>query len=155
MKRICIFLVLLNLAVIKSDYKNIPTRESNDTCTPDAFMTDNFIGRVITVSDCVDRQLTTQNGQLYDKCCYIRAMTNGKVREGCFGLTREQTMDVPGYIPILEDRIKQRMIDHPVIPALFDVEITEGTKVKVYSLDCEASYIKYFASVLALSTLLF
>ena len=40
-------------------------------------------------------------------------MTNGKIGERCFGLTRDQTMDVPGYIPQLEDTIKQAIIDNP------------------------------------------
>ena len=155
MKRICLILVLLNLAVIKSDYNNIPTRESNETCTPITFMRDYSNGKTLTVSDCVDRLLTNPNGGLYDKCCYMRGMTNGKIGEGCFGLTRDQTMDVPGYIPQLEDTIKKAIIDNPTYAALFGIELTEGTKLKIYSLDCEASYIKYFASVLALFSLLF
>ena len=155
MKRICLILVLLNLAVIKSDYNNIPAREGNDTCTPQSFMLDYRSGKTLSLSDCVDRQLTNPYGGLYDKCCYLRAMTNGKIGEGCFRLTRDQTMDVPGYIPQLEDTIKQAIIDNPTYASLFGIKLTEGTKLKIYSLDCEASYIKYFASVLALFSLLF
>ena len=118
-------------------------------------MLDYRSGKTLSLSDCVDRQLTNPYGELYDKCCYLRAMTNGKICERCFGLTRDQTMDVPGYIPQLEDTIKQAIIDNPTYASLFGIKLTEGKKLKIYSLDCEASYIKYFASVLALFSLLF
>ena len=158
MKRIYLFLVLLNLSICRDEYYNVETRENTDQCTPRDFMEDVFSGNKLTVSDCVDRTLARGDeygGGFYDKCCYMRVMVNGNIGEGCYGLSRERTLDVPGNIPQLEDRIKQRLSQNSNLAAQYGLEMTEGKEVKIYSLDCDASYIKYFASVLALFCLLF
>ena len=78
-----------------------------------------------------------------------------KNRERCYGLSRDRTIDVPGYIPKLEGFIKQRISQNSALAAQNGVEISEGKDVKIYSLNCEASFTKYFAYVLALICLLF
>ena len=58
-------------------------------------------------------------------------------------------------IPQLEGFIKQRISQNSDLAAQNGVEISEGKDVKIYSLNCEASYLEYFVSVLALICLLF
>ena len=158
MKKICLFLILINLAFGENEYYNVEIRENKRQCTPIQFMEDIFSGNKFTLSDCVDRTLARGDeygGGFYDKCCYMRVMVNGNIGEGCYGLSRERTLDVPGNIPQLEDKIKQRLSQNSNLAAQYGLEMTEGKEVKIYSLDCDASYIKYFASVLALFYLLF
>ncbi len=92
----------------------------------------------IFLSDCVDRKLSHSDDsdgdiKYYDKCCYIRAMVNGSYVYGCIGLDRNETIDIVDTINLIE----------------------EGQNLKIYSIDCKASYIKYFASVFMIFFLLF
>ena len=158
MKKICLFLILINLAFGENEYYNVEVRENTRQCTPIQFMEDIFSGNKFTLSDCVDRNLARSErygGGFYDKCCFMRVMVDGKIGEGCYGLSRDRTMDVPGHIPQLEGFIKQRISQNSNIAAQNGVEISEGKDVKIYSLNCEASYLEYFVSVLALICLLF
>ena len=106
-----------------------------------------------TVSDCVDRQLThkdlddVDDGGYYDKCCYFRAMIKGTYYYGCIGLDRDGTIDVIDSINEAEEQLAKLIRE--------DGLISEGNAVKVYSLDCKASYIKYFVSAFMLFALLF
>ena len=113
----------------------------------------------ISLSDCVDRRLSKSatyydgkndqdgNGQYYDKCCYIRAMIGGTFFYGCSGLNRNETMDIVEAIKLHEKQMSQsfKLIDF----------LKEGQDVKIYSLNCKASFIKFFASVFMLFFLLF
>ena len=63
-------------------------------------------------------------------------------------------MDVPGYIPIAEKQLKRRISQNTAITKRFDIELTEGTDIKIYSVDCDASYIKLFAYIFVLFGLL-
>ena len=155
MKPIVIFLVLGFLAYCSygQEAKNVISRSDQVDCVASNPSEDS---EVHGASDCVDRNLyDSTTGKYYDKCCYMRVMVNGNIGEGCYGLSRERTVDVPGNIPQLEDKIKQRLSQNSNLAAQYGLEMTEGKEVKIYSLDCDASYIKYFASVLALFCLLF
>ena len=112
----------------------------------------------ISLSDCVDRRLSYRastygdndqesDGKYYDKCCYIRAMIGGTVFYGCSGLNRNETMDIVEAIKLHEKQMSQsfKLIDF----------LKEGQDVKIYSLNCKASFIKFLASVFMLFFLLF
>ena len=113
----------------------------------------------VSVSDCADRRLsqgasendgyTDQdiNGKYYDKCCYMRAKIQGSYIYGCIGLGRNETIDVIDYINLEEKRFSKYLRSIG--------EIEEGQDFKIYSIDCKASYIKYFVSVFMLFFLLF
>ena len=150
MKKIFLFLSLIFFFAheINGAAKNMAKREGS--CFTQS-TTNN-----VTVSDCVDRQLThddltkydiDDNGGYYDKCCYFRAMVKGTYYYGCIGLDRDDTIDVIDSIDATEEELAKLLRDLEILE--------EGEKVKVYSLDCKASYIKFFASVCMLFALLF
>ena len=151
MKKIFLFLSLIFFFAheINGAAKNMAEREQG-SCFTQSETND------VTVSDCVDRQLThddltkydiDDNGGYYDKCCYFRAMVKGTYRYGCIGLDRDDTIDVIDSIDTTEEELAKLLRDLEILE--------EGEKVKVYSLDCKASYIKFFASVCMLFALLF
>ena len=150
MKKIFLFLSLIFFFAdeINGAAKNMAKREGSSFTQS---TTNN-----VTVSDCVDRQLThddltkydiDDNGGYYDKCCYFRAMVKGTYYYGCIGLDRDDTIDVIDSIDATEEELAKLLRDLEILE--------EGEKVKVYSLDCKASYIKFFASVCMLFALLF
>ena len=154
MKRTCLFLILLTLAMCLNEYYNVDQTHRLGDCE-DGIFHDVYSGDEVTLSDCVDRKLGASRG-LYDKCCYYRMMINGKSINGCLGLKRNDTMDVPGYIKISEKQLKDIMRSaDPESLEFLGLEMTEGTDVKIYSIDCEASYTKFFVSVFALFCLFF
>ena len=133
MNKIFLFLVILCLAYYQFEgAKNVESRDDQESC-PSQFSND---ANVKGVSDCVDRDLS--NGDTYyDKCCYVRGMREGRVGEGCLGLPRDAIMDIPGTIKLYEENyFKNR-----------------GMQLKVYSVDCKASYIKLFALTIILFSL--
>ncbi len=133
MNKIFLFLFTLCLVYYQVEgAKNVESREDQESC-PSQFSND---ANVKGVSDCVDRDLS--NGDTYcDKCCYVRGMRNGIIGEGCLGLPRDATMDIPGTIKLYEENyFKNR-----------------GIHVKVYSVECKASYIKLFALTIILFSL--
>ncbi len=148
MKKIFLFLSLIFFFAheINGAAKNMPEREQGYCFAQST--TNN-----LTVSDCVDRKLThndldgVDDGGYYDKCCYFRAMIRGTYRYGCIGLDRDDTIDVIDSIDATEEELAKLLRDLEILE--------EGEKVKVYSLDCKASYIKFFASVCMLFALLF
>ena len=148
MKKIFLFLSLIFFFAheINGAAKNMPEREQGFCFAQST--TNNF-----TVSDCVDRQLThkdlddVDDGGYYDKCCYFRAMIKGTYYYGCIGLDRDGTIDVIDSINEAEEQLAKLIRE--------DGLISEGEAVKVYSLDCKASYIKYFVSAFMLFALLF
>ena len=156
MKAILLFFILFNLSISQNEYYNIERIGRKGGCTPYDLVNDIMTSSKPTVSDCVDRELEKGNyGRgLYDKCCYVRLMVNGRVGEACIGLDRQYTMDVPGYIPIAEKQLKRRISQNTAITERFDIELTEGTDIKIYSVDCDASYIKLFAYIFVLFGLL-
>ena len=107
MKRTCLFLILLTLAMCLNEYYNVDQTGRSGACENEIFQ-DIYSGNEVTLSDCADRKLTASRG-LYDKCCYYRMMINGKSINGCLGLYRNDTMDVPGYIDISEKQLKDYM----------------------------------------------
>ena len=148
MKKIFLFLSLIFFFAheINGAAKNMPEREQGYCFAQST--TNN-----VTVSDCVDRQLThkdlddVDDGGYYDKCCYFRAMIRGTYRYGCIGLDRDATTDIIDSIDEAEEQLAKLIRE--------DGLISEGEAVKVYSLDCKASYIKYFVSAFMLFALLF
>ena len=147
MKKIFLFLSLIFFFAheINGAAKNMAKREGS--CFTQS-TTNN-----VTVSDCVDRQLThkdldgVDDGGYYDKCCYFRAMIRGNYRYGCIGLDRDATTDIIDSIDEAEEQLAKIIREEGLI--------SEGDAVKVYSLDCKASYIKYFVSAFMLFALLF
>ena len=97
------------------------------------------------VSSCVDRDLyDIEYGYgYYDKCCYIRFRKEGKMYDGCIGLTREQFIDVPETIESIEKGKKRTNL------------IRNLENSKIYQLNCNSSYLQIFALSLALISLLF
>ena len=159
MKALLLFFVLLNLYICQDEYKNIERSGRIGSCTPETFFSSLSYDADLTLSDCVDRNLEIPEdygkGGLFDKCCYMRVMINGIFRTACIGLERKDTIDIPGYIPSAEDDLKRSMLEYPEMTELLGFEMTEGTEVKIYSIDCDASYIKFFVSIFALFCLLF
>ena len=154
MKRTGLFLILLTLSMCLNEYYNVDQTHRLGDCE-DGISHDVYSGDEVTLSDCVDRNLGAPRG-LYDKCCYYRMMINGKSINGCLGLYRNDTMDVPGYIDISEKQVKDILLSKdPEYLESLGLEMTEGTDVKIYSIDCEASYTKFFVSVFALFCLFF
>ena len=151
MKRTCLFLILLTLAMCLNEYYNVDQTGRSGACE-DGIFQDIYSGNEVTLSDCADRKLTASRG-LYDKCCYYRMMINGKIIEGCTGLLRDDTMDVPGYIDLSEKLLKESFKD--LLAEKSDLQITDGTDVKIYSINCEVSYINFFIAVFGLFCLLF
>ena len=132
-------------------YKNVDAREDQKPCFELSTSSSDF-----SVSDCVDRKLShgdlaidddDNDGRNYDKCCYFRIMTRGTVYYGCIGLDRDDTMDVIDGINLGENSLGKYFKD-----AGFR---EEGEGFKIYSIDCKASYIKYFSLVFMLFGLLF
>ena len=152
MKRTCLFLILLTLAMCLNEYYNVDKREDADKCV-NGILNDLNSENKVSVSDCVDRNLAIEGGGIFDKCCYYRMMINGKIIEGCTGLLRDDTMDVPGYIDLSEKLLKESFKD--LLAEKSDLQITDGTDVKIYSINCEASYINFFIAVFGLFCLLF
>ena len=125
MNKIFLFLVILCLAYYQVEgAKNVESREDQEPCSSHFVNEANVKG----VSDCVDRDLS--NGDTYyDKCWYVRGMRNGRIGEGCLGMSRDATMDIPGTLELYEDNYFKK----------------RGIKLKVYSVECKASYIQLFA----------
>ena len=148
MKKIFLFLSLIFFFAheINGAAKNMAEREQG-SCFTLSETND------VTVSDCVDRKLThndldgVDDGGYYDKCCYFRAMSRGTYRYGCIGLDRDATTDIIDSINEAEEQLAKIIREEGFI--------SEGEAVKVYSLDCKASYIKYFVSAFMLFALLF
>ena len=74
-------------------------------------------------------------------------MTKGTVIYGCIGLDRDDTMDVIDGINLGENSLDKYFKDASLRE--------EGEGFKIYSIDCKASYIKYFSLVFMLFGLLF
>ncbi len=131
MNKIILFLALSWFAFYQVEgAKNVESREDQKPC-PREFEADSSVKGV---SDCADRDLSI--GSTYnDKCCYVRAMVDGEVVEGCAGAPRNYTIDIPGAIEFYEDNYYK----------------THDKHVKIYAVDCNASFIQLFA----LATILF
>ena len=125
MNKIFLFIVLECLAYYHVEgAKNLEPRDDQESC-PSEFENDS---NVKGVSDCVDRDLS-YGDTYFDKCCYVRGMRNGRIGEGCLGMSRDATMDIPGTLELYEDNYFKK----------------RGIKLKVYSVECKASYIQLFA----------
>jgi hypothetical protein len=88
-------------------------------------------------SDCIDHILN--DGQNYiEKCCYIRLQHQGTMHAGCIPLNQDQYSDIVETQRLIENGDK----------AFWGGELKN---VKVYSIECSASYLKLaFALLLGL-----
>ena len=127
MKQIILIFALIYSVVSSERALNMVIREG-DSCETGEL--DNDSG----VSGCVDRDLYANASDIryYDRCCYIRYMTQGQMYGTCAGVTREEFMDIVETIHNME-------------------KISE---IKVYELNCKSSYLQ-FALVIALLSFLF
>ena len=143
MKQIFLFLVLIFLVSCLEDAKNVNPRDY-PICSP--------FTNPDGVSDCVDLNLanddTKKNLRKYfDKCCFIRYMELGTIYKRCIALSRDDTMDIIDYIKLGEKETRENLRD--------EYQGSRDGYVKIYSIDCEASYIKIFIFAFALFGLLF
>ena len=84
------------------------------------------------VSDCVDLHLWSESKKkYYDRCCYVRFQIDGEMHAGCVGLSQENLNDSTETIKRMQrgDR------------AIW-TRSAEGSKI--YQLDCNSSFLKYF-----------
>ena len=137
-------IVFVSAEAVVGPAKNVITTQY-DSCDYDGFGSQDF-----GVSGCVDRNLysirtnTFGNfGRYYDKCCYIRYMKDGEMYGGCFGLYRDQYIDITETMR----RIENGEIKHQNT----SIDLTNS---KIYELDCKASYLS-LAFALALLSFLF
>ena len=97
-----------------------------------------------SVSDCVDSKLYIDNRN-YDRCCFVRVQYEGSESKFCHYFTEED------YLDIVETKRK-------IEKELYDKYIkdeNEGARIKVYQIDCAASYIKFLSIASILLALLF
>ena len=95
------------------------------------------------VSDCVDLLLWDGNrGKYSDRCCYIRFQLEGEMYGGCIGLSEENYLDITETIRRIEDGDK-------------NLWTSETANSKVYQLDCDSSYLKFFSIASILLALIF
>ena len=149
------YLLLALIFIFANQAKGAKNVGARDGLPCDSFSLTNDV----TVSDCADRRLSQDasesdgytdqdiNGKFYDKCCYMRAMLQGRYIYGCIGLERNETIDTIDYINLEEKQSSKYLRSIGLIE--------EGQDFKIYSIDCKASYIKYFVSVFMLFFLLF
>ena len=149
------YLLLALIFIFANQAKGAKNVGARDGLPCDSFSFTNDV----TVSDCADRRLSQDasegdgytdqdiNGKFYDKCCYMRAMLQGRYIYGCIGLERNETIDTIDYINLEEKQSSKYLRSIGLIE--------EGQDFKIYSIDCKASYIKYFVSVFMLFFLLF
>ena len=143
MNRIFLFLVLIYFASFQEAAKNVESRDYPDC--------DEITEEPQGVSDCVDRNLayTEKNVvKYYDKCCFFKYLLNGETTQICVGLERDEVIDVIDYINLGEKEARKELRD------IIFKKKRDGY-LKVYSLDCEASFIKIFTLAFALLVLLF
>ena len=109
------YLLLALLFIFANQAKGAKNVGARDGLPCDSFSLTNDV----TVSDCADRRLSQDaserdgytdqdiNGKFYDKCCYMRAMLQGRYIYGCIGLERNETIDVIDYINLEEKRFSK------------------------------------------------
>ena len=90
----------------------------------------------LSASTCVDLGLESiiYENYYYDKCCFVRLRINGYMLSECFGIFRDEFMDVPELIESIEK---------------------ESPYMKIYEFNCNSSYLKSLALFFALFSLLF
>ena len=88
-----------------------------------------------SASVCVDLDLTSKyNDDInYDKCCFFRFRSEGKMTSMCYGLMRNELLDIKEFIDDWERRFPQ---------------------MKIYDINCNSSYLNIFALGFALFSLL-
>ena len=134
MEPILSFLVLgfLTYCSYGQEAKNVISRSDQVDCVATNPSQDKDVHGA---SDCVDRNLyDSTTGKYYDKCCYMRSMSRGRLREYCRGMTRDEVMDIPGGIKLAEDAFKK----------------ASGNSLKIFAIDCKGSYIQFSALIIIL-----
>ena len=85
------------------------------------------------VSDCVDLHLwDPSKKKYYDRCCYVRFLLDGTMHSGCVGLVQEYVNDSTETIHRMETGD----------PAIWT---RAAANSKIYQLDCNSNYLKYFS----------
>ena len=99
-------------------------------------------GEAESTSDCVDLKLS---GYTDEKCCYIRYQKEGGETKECVALTSEAYLDIVEFKRKFEDDYYEANYK----------DVSEGKRIKVYEINCSASYIKFFTFACILFALLF
>ena len=99
-------------------------------------------GEAESTSDCVDLKLS---GYTDEKCCYIRYQKEGGETKKCVALTSEAYLDIVEFKRKFEDDYYEDNYKY----------VSEGNRIKVYEINCSASYIKFLTFACILFALLF
>ena len=114
------------------------------------------------VSGCVDRDLyaNTYHNRYYDRCCYMRYMKQGQMLGTCFGIRRDEYMDIVDAIHNIEREGVHHLRWDGIEPRSNGIRFAPGdlhdhsAGIKIYELNCKSSYLQ-FALVFALLSFLF
>ena len=152
MKQIILIFALIYSVVSSERALNMVIREG-DSCHQQGDL-DNDSG----VSGCVDRDLYDNSSHIryYDRCCYMRYMKQGQMLGTCFGIRREEYMDIVDAI----HNIEREGLRHLRWTDIHGIQFAAGDhfdhsdQIKIYELNCKSSYLQ-FALVFTLLSFLF
>ena len=156
MKQIILIFALIYSVVYSERALNMVIREG-DSCHQSGDL-DNDSG----VSGCVDRDLYDNSSyfRYYDRCCYMRYMEQGQMKGTCFGIRREEYMDIVDAIHNIEREGVHHLRWDGIEPRSNGIRFAPGdlhdhsAGIKIYELNCKSSYLQ-FALVFALLSFLF
>ena len=126
--------------------KDKPSCSSHEIYGENGFLDENYNTEVeenkkdypFSYSDCIDYELTDGNDKFIEKCCYIRLQHQGTMHVGCIPLNQDQYSDIVETQRLIESGDK----------AFWGGKLKN---VKVYAIECSASYLKLaFALLLGL-----
>ncbi len=156
MKQIILIFALIYSVFSSERALNMVIREG-DSCHQSGDL-DNDSG----VSGCVDRDLYDNSSyfRYYDRCCYMRYMEQGQMKGTCFGIRREEYMDIVDAIHNIEREGVHHLRWAGIEPRRNGIRFAPGdlhdhsAGIKIYELNCKSSYLQ-FALVFALLSFLF
>ena len=156
MKQIILIFALIYSVVSSERALNMVIREG-DSCHQSGDL-DNDSG----VSGCVDRDLYVDASDIryYDRCCYMRYMKQGQMLGTCFGIRRDEYMDIVDAIHNIEREGVHHLRWDGIEPRSNGIRFAPGdlhdhsAGIKIYELNCKSSYLQ-FALVFALLSFLF
>ena len=134
MEPILSFLVLgfLTYCSYGQEAKNVISRSDQVDCVETNPSLDKDVHGA---SDCVDRNLyDSTTGKYFAKCCYVRSMVKGNTRHQCRWMTSDDMIDITEGIKLAEEQFWKAY----------------GMHLKIYSIDCKASYIQFSALIILL-----